>query len=91
MMSFSWEKDMAPHDDYMAFEKWEYKQIIFTPEGQEKTWINLGDSFFFGSKYLVEGVMEDRVREDLEGRALSSCFAIISKLCSRRSSSPAAI
>ena len=40
---------MSGHNSgYTAYEKWPYQQLIFFPEGQEKTWISMEQSFFFG-------------------------------------------
>jgi hypothetical protein len=59
---------------YTAFERWGYRQIIFFPENQEKTWLSMTQSFYWAGKHLVEGVVTGKLREDIEGRAALFLF-----------------
>ncbi|MGA2372853.1 MAG: hypothetical protein ACLPPV_13075 [Candidatus Korobacteraceae bacterium] len=59
---------------YTAFEKWKYQQTIYNLEGQEKTWLSIGDSFYRASKCIVEGVVNGALSEDVEGRAALFLF-----------------
>ena len=59
---------------YTAFERWDYRQIIFFPENQEKTWLSMAQSFYWAGKHLVEGVVNGNLREDIEGRATLFLF-----------------
>ncbi len=60
--------------EYTAYEHWNYHQLIFFPEGQEKTWLSMSQSFYRASKQLVEGVVNGSLREDIEGRAALFLF-----------------
>lgn len=55
--------------EYSAFEHWNYHQLIYFPEGQEKTWLSISQSFYRASNHLVDGVVNSTLREDIEGRA----------------------
>jgi hypothetical protein len=70
----STEKDNDENFGYHAFEKWNYQQIIFFPQDQEKTWLSMSQSFYWAAKHLVEQVVKGPLREDIEGRAALFLF-----------------
>ena len=68
------EESLGGDFEYTAHELWDYRQLIFFSEGQEQTWHNMAQSFYWASKYLVEGVVKGPLREDIEGRAALFLF-----------------
>lgn len=68
------EDNLGGDFEYTACQQWEYRQLIFFPEGQEKTWLSVGQSFYRASKHLVEGVVKGPLREDIEGQAALFLF-----------------
>jgi hypothetical protein len=57
---------------YTAFEKWPYKRIIYI--GEEKSWVDLGTSFYWASHHLIKNVVDGSLREDIEGIAAVHLF-----------------
>ena len=68
------EDNLGENLGYTAFERWDYRQLIFFPENQEKNWLSLNESFYWASMHLVEGVVNSALREDIEGRAALFLF-----------------
>jgi hypothetical protein len=68
------EDNTAEGSEHTAFQHWNYRQIMFFPENQEKIGLSLSDSFYWASKSLVEGVVQGRLREDIEGCAALFLF-----------------
>jgi hypothetical protein len=63
------QKPFNPADyDYTAYEKQEYKQIIYKLE-YKQSWIDLAVSFYRGSRALIEGVVKGPLYQDVEGVA----------------------
>jgi len=51
---------------YTAFEKWEYKPIIYKLD-HDQSWIDLTQSYYRGAYALIEGVVNGTLREEVEG------------------------
>ena|SRR5271166_4559382 len=69
------EEKSSENFGYTAFEKWDYRQIIYVvEEGQEKLWVDMGQSFYHASYHLVQGVINGSLREDIEGVAAVYLF-----------------
>jgi len=67
-------EDQSPAaDEYTAFEKWPYKQIIYKTE-HKQSWRNVADSFFRASLLLAKGVARRQLFEDIEGPAAMFLF-----------------
>ena len=58
---------------YTAFEKWEYRQIIYKTE-HEQSWRDMAHGYFEASVLLVDGVAKGSLREDIEGLAAVFLF-----------------
>jgi hypothetical protein len=59
--------------EYTAFEKWDYKQIIYKTD-HEQSWRDLPDSFYRASVALVQGVAARQLYDDVEGLAAIFLF-----------------
>jgi hypothetical protein len=60
--------------DYTAFEKWDYKPIIYE-QPHEQPWVDFGESFYRASRVLVDGRgPEPGFYEDIEGVAAIFLF-----------------
>ena len=67
--------EAAENFGYTAFEKWQYKQMIYVVEDtQAKTWIDMGQSFYHASHCLVKGIVDSSLMEDIEGIAAIYLF-----------------
>jgi hypothetical protein len=53
---------------YTALDEWDYKPIIYKLD-HTQPWIDMGDSFYYGSLALVKGVVNGTLNEDIEGVA----------------------
>ncbi len=53
---------------YTTFENWEYKPIIYKLD-TDQSWIDMAQSFYRGSRALIEGVVKGTLHEDIEGVA----------------------
>jgi hypothetical protein len=63
-----------PFDDgYTAFEKWEYKQLIYVGE-HRKPWIIFRESFYRASEVIIKNLAAGRGFPDLEGPAAVFLF-----------------
>src|SRR5712692_1295542 len=58
---------------YTAFEKWEYRQIIY-PTDHEQSWRDMGDSYFRACRPLVAALAAGKLNEDVEGTAAIFLF-----------------
>ncbi|MGB9466513.1 MAG: hypothetical protein WBR10_15505 [Candidatus Acidiferrum sp.] len=69
------EPDIQPADftEYTAFQKWEYRQVIYKGD-QDHSWRNLADSYFSACEPLVRGLAAGELREDIEGTAAIFLF-----------------
>lgn len=65
--------DEGAFDDYTAFQKWEYKQLIYVGE-YRKPWIVFRESFFRASEIIVKNLAAGRGFVDLEGPAAVFLF-----------------
>jgi hypothetical protein len=59
---------------YTAFEHHEYVSLIHVSKDQEKSWLDMGQSFYRASLHLVEGVASGALNEDIEGIAAIYLF-----------------
>jgi len=58
---------------YTAFDKWEYRQIIF-PTDHEQSWRDMGNSYFMACRPLIAELAAGRLKEDVEGTATIFLF-----------------
>lgn len=58
---------------YTAFEKWDYRQIIYKTD-QEQSWRDMGNSYFMACRPLVATLAAGQLREDIEGTAAVYLF-----------------
>jgi len=65
--------DEEVFDDYTAFQKWDYKQLIYVGE-YRKPWIIFRESFFRASEIIVKNLAAGRGIVDLEGPAAVFLF-----------------
>jgi hypothetical protein len=65
--------DALPAREYTAFDKWEYRQIIY-PTDQEHSWRDMGNSYFSACRPLIEGLASGKLKEDIEGTAAIFLF-----------------
>jgi hypothetical protein len=82
------DEELPKHDSlsdfqYSAFEKWEYKPIIFDV-GHPQSWINFADSFYQASLILVKGREGHVFYEDIEGVAAIFLFRHYLELALKR-------
>jgi hypothetical protein len=63
-----------PFDDgYTAFEKWEYKQLVYVEE-HRKQWIIFRESFYRASEIIIKNLAAGRGFPDIEGTAAVFLF-----------------
>ena len=67
------EPKLEVREDYTAFQKWEYRQIIFRTQ-QNHSWRNLPHSYFFACEPLIAQLAIGQLREDIEGTAAIFLF-----------------
>ena len=60
-------------EDYTAFQKREYRQIIYRTQ-QNHSWRNLPHSYFFACEPLIAQLAIGQLREDIEGTAAIFLF-----------------
>jgi hypothetical protein len=62
------EPDIQPADltEYTAFQKWEYRQVIYKSD-QDHSWRDMAHGYFFACSALVEKLVKNELREDIEG------------------------
>jgi hypothetical protein len=53
---------------YTAFEKWEYRPIIYKLD-EDQSWIDMAQSYYRGACGLIEGVVKRTLNQDVEGIA----------------------
>jgi hypothetical protein len=58
---------------YTAFDKSEYRQIIF-PAEHEQSWRDMGDSYFRACRPLIAALAAGKLNEDVEGTAAIFLF-----------------
>jgi len=58
---------------YTAFEMWEYRQIIY-PTDLAQSWRDMGNSYFWACRPLVEALAAGKLKEDVEGTAAIFLF-----------------
>jgi hypothetical protein len=58
---------------YTAFDKWEYRQVIF-PTDYEQSWRDMGYSYFMACRPLISELAAGRLKEDVEGTAAIFLF-----------------
>lgn len=70
------ERDDPPAPDaheYTAFEKWDYKQVIYKGD-QDHSWRDMANSYFFACEPLIRKLAVGELREDIEGTAAVFLF-----------------
>ena len=60
-------------DGYTAFEKWDYKQLIYVEE-HPKPWISFRQSFYGASEVIVKNLAVGKGFPDIEGPAAVFLF-----------------
>jgi hypothetical protein len=59
--------------EYTAFEKWDYKQVIYNGD-QDHSWRDMANSYFFACEPLIRKLAVGELREDIEGTAAVFLF-----------------
>jgi hypothetical protein len=68
---------------YSAFEKWEYRQVIYCHDAP-RPWINFGESFYRASEILVDRLVKGDGFPDIEGVAAVFLFRHYLELALKR-------
>lgn len=77
------EKDEPGSFGYTAFEKWDYKQIVYENENKA-SWISLSETMYRASLHLIEGVVNRGLNADVEGVAGIQLFRHYLELALKR-------
>ena len=68
---------------YTAFEKWEYRTLIYSHD-REQGWIDFGESFYRASELLIEDLAKGKGFPDIEGVAAVFLFRHYLELAFKR-------